>query len=185
MHLCYGCEQHSASLQVLEFESAHLDSLPSAQMYERSYMHRDQLSHVEIAQAADFIITGSVDGHIKFWKKRQQGVEFAKQFRAHLGAIAGMLCWMHESPKRAIHGLPLLLLLIGRAVEELVQLQQASHLSQSRLAAVRQCLITSKLSKASKSLGPCRGGACRAPVYGLCMAVSYLRDIWIASSDYQ
>ena len=129
----YGCEQPRASLQVLEFESAHLDSLPSAQMYESSYMHRDQLSHVEVAQAADFIITGSVDGHIKFWKKRQQGIEFAKQFRAHLGAIAGMLCWVLESPNRALHALPLLLLVIGSAAEEHIQLQQASYLSQSCL----------------------------------------------------
>lgn len=76
-------------LQVLEFEAAHLDSLPSAQMYERSFMHRDNLSQVEAAQAADFLITASIDGHIKFWKKQQQGVEFAKHFRAHLGPIEG------------------------------------------------------------------------------------------------
>lgn len=74
---------------MLEFEEAHLDSLPSAEMYEKSYMHRDHLSHVEVAQAAEFFITASIDGHIKFWKKRQQGVEFAKHFRAHLGRIAG------------------------------------------------------------------------------------------------
>ena len=78
-------------MQVLEFEAAHLDGLPSAQMYERSYMHRDTVTHVEVAQAAEFIITGSTDGHVKFWKKRQRGVEFAKHFRAHLGPIQGVV----------------------------------------------------------------------------------------------
>ena len=78
-------------MQILHFESAHLDSLPSAQMYEKSYMHRDTVTHIVVAQAAEFIITGSVDGHLKFWKKRQKGVEFAKHFRAHLGPITGSL----------------------------------------------------------------------------------------------
>ncbi len=31
--------------QVLEFEQQYLDTLPSAQMYERSYMHRDVVTH--------------------------------------------------------------------------------------------------------------------------------------------
>ena len=29
----------------------------------------------------------SCDGHIKFWKKMKEGVEFVKHYRAHLGAI--------------------------------------------------------------------------------------------------
>ena len=33
----------------------------------------------------DFIVTGSQDGHVKFWKKQVEGVEFVKHFRAHLG----------------------------------------------------------------------------------------------------
>lgn len=32
---------------------------------------------------------GSVDGHVKFWKKQAKGVEFAKHFRAHLGPVIG------------------------------------------------------------------------------------------------
>ena len=35
----------------------------------------------------DFIITASADGHIKFWKKAKEGIEFVKHFKAHLGAI--------------------------------------------------------------------------------------------------
>ncbi len=116
-------------LQVLEHEAAYLKALPSAAMYERSYMHRDTITHVAVARAVDFVITGwgcgtyvvlhthhvhilhstlcayhatqhhtsyspqntgSVDGHVKFWKKQVQGIEFAKHFRAHLGPVVGM-----------------------------------------------------------------------------------------------
>lgn len=45
--------------QVLEFEAAYLRALPSAAMYERSYMHRDTITHVVVARAVDFIITGT------------------------------------------------------------------------------------------------------------------------------
>lgn len=73
----------------LQFEQAFLDALPSANMYEKSYMHRDVVTHVAVS-AADFFITGSVDGHLKFWKKKAIGIEFAKHFRSHLGAIEGL-----------------------------------------------------------------------------------------------
>ncbi|XVF19749.1 hypothetical protein REPUB_Repub11eG0137600 [Reevesia pubescens] len=73
----------------LQFEQAYLDSLPSANMYEKSYMHRDVVTHVAVS-SADFFITGSVDGHLKFWKKKAIGIEFAKHFRSHLGPIEGL-----------------------------------------------------------------------------------------------
>ncbi|KAF6168375.1 hypothetical protein GIB67_018215 [Kingdonia uniflora] len=73
----------------LQFEHAYLDSLPSANMYEKSYMHRDVVTHVCVA-ATDFFITGSSDGHLKFWKKKPVGIEFAKHFRSHLGPIEGL-----------------------------------------------------------------------------------------------
>jgi WD40 repeat protein len=38
----------------------------------------------------DFVITGSVDGHVQFWKKKSEGIELAKYFRAHLDAITSM-----------------------------------------------------------------------------------------------
>jgi hypothetical protein len=31
------------------------------------------------------MITTSVDGHLKFWKKNDKGIEFVKHFRAHIG----------------------------------------------------------------------------------------------------
>jgi peptidylprolyl isomerase domain and WD repeat-containing protein 1 len=74
----------------LEFESQYLDALPLAEMYEKSYMHRDTVTHVAVAEPTDFFITASVDGVVKFWKKMEQGVEFAKQFKAHLGPITGL-----------------------------------------------------------------------------------------------
>ncbi|XP_050367591.1 peptidyl-prolyl cis-trans isomerase CYP71 [Argentina anserina] len=73
----------------LQFEQAYLDALPSALMYEKSYMHRDVVTHVAVS-AAEFVVTGSVDGHLKFWKKKPIGIEFAKHFRSHLGPIEGL-----------------------------------------------------------------------------------------------
>nr|XP_027083935.1 peptidyl-prolyl cis-trans isomerase CYP71-like [Coffea arabica] len=73
----------------LQFEKAYLDSLPSANMYEKSYMHRDVVTHVAVSPA-EFFITGSADGHLKFWKKKPIGIEFAKHFRSHLGPIEGL-----------------------------------------------------------------------------------------------
>ncbi|VFQ82800.1 unnamed protein product [Cuscuta campestris] len=73
----------------LQFEQAYLDSLPSANMYEKSYMHRDVVTHVAVS-SADFFVSGSADGHLKFWKKKPAGVEFAKHFRSHLGPIEGL-----------------------------------------------------------------------------------------------
>jgi peptidylprolyl isomerase domain and WD repeat-containing protein 1 len=47
----------------LQFEQAYLDSLPSANMYEKSYMHRDVVTHVAVS-AAEFFISGSMDGNV-------------------------------------------------------------------------------------------------------------------------
>ncbi|EEC84023.1 hypothetical protein OsI_30243 [Oryza sativa Indica Group] len=73
----------------LQFEQAFLDALPSAAMYEKSYMHRDVVTHVAVSPA-DYFITGSADGHLKFWKKKPAGIEFAKHFRSHLSPIEGL-----------------------------------------------------------------------------------------------
>ncbi|NXA32365.1 PPWD1 protein, partial [Eudromia elegans] len=71
--------------RVLEFEHVYLENLPSASMYERSYMHRDVITHVACSKT-DFIITASHDGHVKFWKKIEEGIEFVKHFRSHLAS---------------------------------------------------------------------------------------------------
>lgn len=52
-------------------------------------MHRDSISFV-VCTKTDFIITCSCDGHVKFWKKTEDGIEFVKHFRAHLKPITSL-----------------------------------------------------------------------------------------------
>ncbi len=107
-------------------QSALLGSLPNHGMYERSYMHRDCVTHVVFTRGlSDFLVTASSDGQVrqirkedgsvkftindipsstfatvgcwlhgrlsspqlKFWKKMPEGVEFVKQFHAHLRPV--------------------------------------------------------------------------------------------------
>ncbi|XP_038211640.1 peptidylprolyl isomerase domain and WD repeat-containing protein 1 [Zerene cesonia] len=75
--------------KVLEFESLYLENLPLSETYERSYMHRDVITHI-IVTKTDFVITASQDGHLKFWKKQEEGIEFVKHFRCHLAPISHM-----------------------------------------------------------------------------------------------
>lgn len=36
-------------------------------------------------------------GHLKFWKKKALGIEFAKHFRAHVGPIEGLAVSINPS----------------------------------------------------------------------------------------
>jgi peptidylprolyl isomerase domain and WD repeat-containing protein 1 len=38
----------------------------------------------------DFLITTSVDGHVKLWKKQETGIEFIKHYRAHMQPVVGV-----------------------------------------------------------------------------------------------
>ena len=40
-----------------------------------------------VLRRTEFLITTSVDGHLKLWKKQEQGIEFVKHYRAHLTPI--------------------------------------------------------------------------------------------------
>eukprot|EP00466_Bigelowiella_natans_P016177 jgi/Bigna1/57833/fgenesh1_pm.31_\ len=73
----------------LKFENLYLSKLPSAKMYEHSFMHRTSISHVVVTKT-QFIITASVDGFLKFWKKTPGGLEFVKQYKAHLEPIVSV-----------------------------------------------------------------------------------------------
>lgn len=73
--------------QASQFEPMYLEALPSAEYYEHSYMHRDIVTHVAVSKASEFLITGSCDGHVKFWKKMPKAVEFVKHYQAHLGPL--------------------------------------------------------------------------------------------------
>ncbi len=66
---------------------ANLERLPAASHYEVSYMHRETVSHI-LSAAKDFIVTVSIDGTVKFWKKNNvANLDFVKSFKAHLGPI--------------------------------------------------------------------------------------------------
>ena len=72
----------------LPYESLYVDALPKGLRYSRSLMHKDQVISVTVApHPVDFVITTSIDGVVKFWKKIAQGIEFAKEYRAHNGQI--------------------------------------------------------------------------------------------------
>ncbi len=75
--------------KVLPHEKMYLDAMPDGEMYERSYMHRDVVTHLLVTKT-NFVITASCDGHIKFWKKSESSVEFVKHFRAHLGNVQSL-----------------------------------------------------------------------------------------------
>jgi len=75
--------------RVLEYEKVYLDNLPSGETYEKSFMHRDVVTLLKVTPT-DFILTASADGHLKFWKKLEVGIEFVKHFRAHLGTVQDM-----------------------------------------------------------------------------------------------
>lgn len=50
-------------------------------------MHREQLEYTTFTPSTDFLITSSIDGVVKFWKKVYGGIEFVKEFKAHGGEI--------------------------------------------------------------------------------------------------
>ncbi|KAI9745684.1 MAG: hypothetical protein M1818_001218 [Claussenomyces sp. TS43310] len=70
----------------LPYEKLYLSALPTSARYSKSLMHKEQLAFLTMT-STDFLITSSVDGVIKFWKKGSEGVEFVKEFKAHIGAI--------------------------------------------------------------------------------------------------
>jgi peptidylprolyl isomerase domain and WD repeat-containing protein 1 len=73
-----------------EKKSFNLENLPMASYYERSYMHREFVDNIVSATETDFVLTTSLEGNIKFWKKQYVGIEFVKQFKAHQGKISGI-----------------------------------------------------------------------------------------------
>ncbi|KAJ1732145.1 Peptidyl-prolyl cis-trans isomerase cyp15 [Coemansia sp. Benny D160-2] len=83
-HTSSSTKKRALDSQSLDRRS--LECLPSASMYEKSYMHRDNVTYVSVTKTG-FVITMSADGRVKFWKKRDKGIEFVKTFRAHLGLI--------------------------------------------------------------------------------------------------
>jgi peptidylprolyl isomerase domain and WD repeat-containing protein 1 len=77
-------------LQDSEKKNFVLENLPSAELYEKSYMHRDVVDGIVSALETDFVMTTSLDGNLKFWKKNYAGIEFVKHYKAHKGKITGI-----------------------------------------------------------------------------------------------
>ena len=73
--------------RVLPHEKLYVAALPKSARYSKSLMHKDQLLFVTWTPITEFLITSSVDGVVKFWKKIAQGIEFVKEFKAHNGEI--------------------------------------------------------------------------------------------------
>lgn len=73
--------------RVLPYEKLYISALPPSPRYSKSLMHKEQLSFVTMTPFTDFLITSSVDGVVKFWKKVAVGIEAVKEFRAHIGEI--------------------------------------------------------------------------------------------------
>eukprot|EP00981_Chlorochromonas_danica_P012518 scaffold5105_cov161-Ochromonas_danica.AAC.4 len=73
------------------FESLYLSQLPTTHYYEHSYMHRDIISHVIVSPLTDFLVTGSIDGQVKFWKKTLKSIDFVKHYQAHLLPLQDMV----------------------------------------------------------------------------------------------
>lgn len=71
----------------LPYERLYVAALPSATRYSKSLMHKDQLTFVTFTPYTDFLITSSIDGYVKFWKKVSGEIEFVKEFRAHTSEI--------------------------------------------------------------------------------------------------
>lgn len=52
-------------------------------------MHRDVVNTISVTKT-DFVLTTSMDGHLKLWKKQATGIEFVKHYRAHLGPVTAV-----------------------------------------------------------------------------------------------
>ncbi|KAI0172047.1 hypothetical protein GGR52DRAFT_453162 [Hypoxylon sp. FL1284] len=72
--------------RVLPHEKLYVQALPKSARYSKSLMHKEQISFINVTQS-DFLITTSVDGVVKFWKKIAEGIEFVKEFKAHQGDV--------------------------------------------------------------------------------------------------
>ncbi|OTA54274.1 hypothetical protein K449DRAFT_417049 [Hypoxylon sp. EC38] len=72
--------------RILPHEKLYIEALPKSVRYSKSLMHKEQLSFVNMTRS-EFLITTSIDGVVKFWKKVAEGIEFVKEFKAHQGEV--------------------------------------------------------------------------------------------------
>ena len=48
------------------------------------------VQRTRIPLRTEFLLTTSVDGIVKLWKKQEQGIEFVKLYRAHLAPVVAV-----------------------------------------------------------------------------------------------
>ncbi|KAJ7935674.1 hypothetical protein B0H13DRAFT_1949159 [Mycena leptocephala] len=75
--------------KVLPHERLYLEHLPNADQYHKSFMHLDVINFCVVTKT-DFLITTSIDGHLKLWKKQESGIESVKRYRAHLTPVVAV-----------------------------------------------------------------------------------------------
>ena len=73
--------------RILPHEKLYVAALPKSPRYSKSLMHKEQLLFTTWTPITEFLITSSIDGVVKFWKKIGDGIEFVKEFKAHEGEI--------------------------------------------------------------------------------------------------
>ena len=71
--------------KVLRNRDSILKELPCQELYEKSYMHKDALAQVLVAPYTNFVMTCSVEGILKFWKKAPRDIIPVKVYRPHMG----------------------------------------------------------------------------------------------------
>jgi peptidylprolyl isomerase domain and WD repeat-containing protein 1 len=83
-------QEEAGAIEVPEPKKPRYSSidLPFTDQYEVSFMHRDVVKNVMVLEK-EFIVTTSIDGHLKFWKI-VGGLEFVKHYRAHIGLIVDL-----------------------------------------------------------------------------------------------
>lgn len=85
-------------------EKLYLDRLPCAELYEKSYMHKTQVTHTAVSMSCAFIMTGSADGQVRFWKIMPGKVEFVKTYQAHAAPLTA-LCTSPDGKRLCSAGL--------------------------------------------------------------------------------
>ncbi len=79
-------------LKVLPHEDVFLKALPCSPRYVKSYMHKETITQILVSTKRETIISASIDGVIKFWKRplndESAVIEYVKGIKAHSSEIS-------------------------------------------------------------------------------------------------
>lgn len=80
----------------LKHEGIYLENLPNYERYTKSYPNRGEVSvlAVQPGSGAEFVVTGTVEGYVKIWRKAKGHgeLDFVKQYLAHSDGEAVVDC---------------------------------------------------------------------------------------------